>query len=77
MADFSSGVSGYIVGRTEIEVYFPVDLRGREDVSCSQCPYYGRSGKICQLNKHTPAYPDKYRGQKCPLNFEDEQEEDE
>lgn len=75
MADFSSGVSGYIIGRAVIEVNFPKDLKGRSDVSCNQCPYYGRNSKMCQLNKHTPAYPDKYIGQKCPLNFDDENEE--
>ena len=38
MADFSSGVSGYVTGRYEIKVNFPIDLKGRPDVSCNQCP---------------------------------------
>lgn len=29
MADFSSGVSGYVTGRYEIKVNFPIDLKGR------------------------------------------------
>ena len=72
MADFSSGVSVYVTGRYEIKVNFPIDLKGRPDVSCNQCPYYGRSAKICYLNKHTPVYPEKYIGQECPIKFEDE-----
>lgn len=71
MPDFDSGVAGYIKGYTSVVVNFPVDSRGHADVSCSQCPYYGRSGKVCQLNKHIPAYPEKYVGQECPLKVEE------
>lgn len=74
MACFDSGVASYIIGKTEITVGFPVDDRGRADVSCNQCPYYGRSSKTCQLNKSIVHYPDKYIGFNCPLVFEGEGE---
>ena len=74
MANFDSGVASYIIGKAEITVGFPVDDRGRADVSCNQCPYYGRSSKTCQLNKQIVHFPEKYIGFKCPLVFPDEGE---
>lgn len=75
MANFDSGVASFIIGHCEITVGFPVDDRGRSDISCNQCPYYGRSSKTCQLNKQVVHYPDKYTGIYCPLTFEKEEEE--
>jgi hypothetical protein len=75
MPNFESGVASYIKGRCVIEVNFPVDAKGREDVSCNQCPYYGRSSKTCQLNKEVLHFPEKYIGVNCPLTFEKEEEE--
>jgi hypothetical protein len=74
MADFSSGVSGYIKGRTIIEVNFPIDLKGKATVSCAQCPYYNRYDRKCRLNDSMTAFPDAYIGQNCPLTFENEEE---
>lgn len=67
MADFSSGVKGFIKASAVISVSFPIDLKGNADVSCFQCPYYSQSSRICQLNKAVPAYPSKYIGQECPF----------
>lgn len=67
MADFSSGVSGFVKVSAIISVSFPIDLKGNADVSCFQCPYYSQSSRICQLNKAVPAYPSKYIGQDCPF----------
>jgi hypothetical protein len=53
MPNFDSGVSGYIKGRCMVEVNFPIDVRNNADVSCNQCPYYGRTSRTCQLNKQT------------------------
>lgn len=77
MANFDSGVSGYIKGQCLVEVNFPVDSRGNADVSCEQCPYYGRTSKTCQLNKQVVHYPAKYIGAFCPLIFNGEVEENE
>lgn len=74
MANFDTGVASYIIGKTEITVGFPVDDRGRADVSCNQCPYFGRSSKTCQLNKQIVHFPEKYIGFNCPLVFPDEGE---
>ncbi len=69
MPTFDSGVSAYIKGRCTVEVNFPVDAKGHADVSCNQCPFYGRTSKTCQLNKHVVNYPEKYIGAQCPLDF--------
>lgn len=74
MADFSSGVSGYIKGAATVTVNFPIDMRGHADVCCGQCPYHSRYDRVCRLNGEIVAYPEKYIGQRCPLTFEDEQE---
>ena len=72
MTNFDSGVSGFLVGTCLVEVNFPVDSKGRADVCCNQCPYYGRSSKTCQLNKQVIHYPEKFIGINCPLNIEGE-----
>jgi hypothetical protein len=75
MADFSSGVKGYIKGHCTIEVGFPVDWKGKADVSCNQCPYFTRAYKTCQLNKQLVNFPDTHIGAHCPLEFTGEMEE--
>lgn len=75
MPNFDSGVSGYIKGRCMVEVNFPVDARGNADVSCNQCPYYGRASKTCQLNKSVVHYPEKYVGYNCPLEIKEDKED--
>jgi hypothetical protein len=72
MAIFDNGVSAYVKGTYTVEVNFPVDKRGNADISCNQCPYYGRTSKTCQLNKSVVHYPDKYIGFNCPLSIEGE-----
>jgi hypothetical protein len=77
MPNFENGVASYITGYATVEVHFPVDKRGNSDVSCNQCPYFGRSSKTCQLNKEVVHFPEKYIGYKCPLSFDGVIEEDE
>lgn len=67
MARFESGVASYIKAYAVVEVSFPVDDKGRAEVSCKHCPYLSVTSKICQLNKSPVAYPEKYVGQNCPL----------
>ena len=74
MADFSSGVSGYVRAQAIIEVNFPIDLKGNSDVCCCQCPYYSRYDRKCNLNGKLVNFPEKYIGTGCPLIFEDEEE---
>ena len=67
MADFSSGVSGFVTATATVTVKFPIDNRGNADVCCHQCPYYSQSSRICQLNKALPACQSKVIGQDCPF----------
>ena len=75
MPSFESGVASYVKAYAVVEVFFPVDDKGRSDVSCKQCPYLSITSRICQLNKKPIAYPEKYVGQYCPLNEIEEREE--
>ena len=71
MPNFDSGVDHYITGYYVVEVHFPVDAKGRADISCNQCPYFGRTSKTCQLNKAVVHYPDKFVGLNCPLELKE------
>lgn len=72
MADFSSGVSGYIHAEAVITVSFPIDWKGNADISCRQCPYLSSNERMCQLNKEPVAYPNKFVGDSCPLHRKEE-----
>ena len=67
MADFSSGVAKYIKATAVVEVYFPVDFRGREEIACKHCKFYVRSTQRCALNQEVVNYPEYYIGHNCPL----------
>ena len=67
MADFSSGIKGYVQAEAVVTVLFPIDWKGNEDICCDQCYYYRRSYKTCGLNGEVCAYPNKYVGAACPL----------
>ena len=72
MSRFDDGVKAYIKGYCTVEVLFPIDWRDNPDIRCDQCKYYGRTSKMCQLNKQIVEYPDKFRGGHCPLIIEGE-----
>lgn len=74
MANFDSGVASYIRAYAVVEVNFPVDDKGRSDISCKQCPYLSVTSRICQLNKKPIAYPEKFVGDYCPLQPIEERE---
>ena len=76
MLNFDSGVKGYIKGFCMVEVFFPIDNKGKADVRCEQCLYYGRSSKTCQLNKQVLHYPSTHIGAHCPLEFTGEIKEE-
>ena len=75
MPSYESGVSRYIVGTVTVKVTFPVDLKGRYDVSCNQCKLFRRTAQLCGINSEICEYPQKYIGSKCPLNFEEQGED--
>jgi len=68
---FDSGVYGYVVGRCEITVYFPIDKRGEPDISCKQCPYYRMQSRTCGLTEDVIPYGERFVGPKCPLRREE------
>lgn len=68
MANFDSGVASYVKAYAVVQVNFPVDDKGRADISCKQCPYLSVTSRICQLNKETVAFPERFVGDRCPLN---------
>lgn len=70
--EFPDGISSYIHAQAVVDVYFPVDSKGNEDVSCSQCYFFRESSKRCGLNWEICAYPNRYIGASCPLQRIDE-----
>lgn len=75
MADFESGVSGYIVGTATIRISFPVDWRGNAHVCCDQCDIFSRTSGRCPITHMISEFPERYIGSRCPLNFETNEEE--
>lgn len=67
MANFDSGVAKYIMAQATVEVGFPVDFKGKADISCNQCPFLSNNGRTCNLNKEIVEYPARYVGGHCPL----------
>lgn len=76
-SNFESGVTSYIKTYAVVEVYFPVDDKGRSDISCKRCPFLTTTGiqAKCQLNKKLVVYPDKCVGDYCPLQLIEEKED--
>lgn len=67
MANFESGVAGYVMAKTTVTVHFPVDFNGKADISCRQCPFFSQSRRSCLLNREICEYPEKRVGSFCPL----------
>lgn len=72
MPNFDTGISSYIKTYAVVEVNFPVDERGRADISCYRCPFFYRNSSRCQLNEQLVAYPERFVGDKCPLMKKEE-----
>lgn len=73
MANFESGVKGYITGTYTVAVHFPIDFKDNAEIACKHCPYLSSNERICQLNKMPVAYPNKYVGDFCPLEREEKE----
>lgn len=67
MANFDSGVKGYVKANCTVTVYFPIDHKDRAEIACKHCPYLSSNERMCQLNKQPVAFPNQYVGQMCPL----------
>lgn len=68
---FDSGVSGYVVGKCEVVVYFPIDMRGEPDISCKQCQFYRQSSRSCALTDKIVPFGEKFVAPSCPLRREE------
>lgn len=76
MANFDSGVSGYVKATATVMVHFPIDWKGNVEIACKHCPFYIRTGQRCGLNQSIVNFPEKYVGDNCPLEkFESEEKE--
>lgn len=64
-----SGISAYIRAVANVEVSFPVDLRGNAHICCMQCRFFRPSYQKCGLNDEVCAFPNKYVGSECPLKL--------
>lgn len=71
MSRFDSGVSGYVIGRCEVSVYFPVDMHGVADISCKQCPFYRVTSRSCALTDKIVPWGEKFVAPSCPLEREE------
>ena len=71
MANFDSGVKSYITGRHLVKVHFPVDFRDNAEICCKHCQFLSSNERMCQLNKQPVAFPNKYVGDFCPLEREE------
>ena len=71
MANFESGVKGYITGKYLVKVHFPIDFKDNAEICCKQCPFLSSNERACRLNNMPVAYPNKYVGDYCPLEREE------
>ena len=60
MANFDSGVKGYVKTNYTVTVYFLIDFKDRKEIACKHCPYLPSNERICQLNKQPVAFPNQY-----------------
>ena len=67
MANFESGVKGYVTGQYLVNVNFPIDFKDNVEIACKHCQYLASNERMCQLNKKPVAFPNKYVGDFCPL----------
>ena len=67
MANFDSGVKGYIKARAVVEVNFPIDWRDNAEIACKHCNFFVRATQRCGLTQQIVNYPERYIGECCPL----------
>ena len=67
MPNFETGISRFIHVEATVCMDFPVDVKGREDISCNQCRFLRRSSRSCALTGSIVQYPEHYVGADCPF----------
>lgn len=74
MANFESGVKGYVKGYAVVQVGFPIDWHGKAEIACKHCNFFIRATQRCALNQEVVNFPEKYVGSACPLEIIEENE---
>lgn len=64
-----SGVKGYLIGRTAIEIGFPIDFKDNCLLACKFCKLY--NGRRCIVSDEIIPFPDNHIGEYCPLEFQE------
>ena len=67
MPNFDSGVTGYETRQAVVFNHFPIDKRGKLDLSCKQCKYFRPTYRTCGLTGDIVAFPEHNIGDTCPL----------
>jgi hypothetical protein len=67
MANFATGVKGYIKARAVVEVSFPIDWKDNAEIACKHCNFYVRATQRCGLTQTIVNFPERYVGEDCPL----------
>ena len=74
MANFETGVSGYIQVEATVRMSFPVDLKGNAYICCDACRFYRQSARRCALIDEPILWSGRYVGRECPFGRKDENE---
>ena len=80
MANFESGVTGYVTGTATVKAYFPIKKNGDPDIKCIHCLYYNGRNKCTITHNENGGivnFPEHGIGYDCPLEFETEGENNE
>lgn len=72
MANFDSGVSGYIKTQATVTVKFPVDFKNSSAVACKFCRFLTHTTQKCVITGEIVPFPEKYVGMECPLENKEE-----
>ena len=64
-----SGVKGYLIGHTAIEIGFPIDFKDNCLLACKFCKLY--NGRRCIVTDEIIPFPDNHIGECCPLEFQE------
>lgn len=75
MANFETGVSGYIQVEATVRMSFPVDLKGNAYICCDACQFYRKSSSRCGLTNEPMLWSGRYVGGDCPLKPVNEKED--
>lgn len=68
MANFDSGVKGYMIGACEIRQGFPIDHKNNYYIACKYCRFL-ISQRRCVITDELVPFPETHIGYNCPFEF--------